>query len=349
MTVTENPAGEQREEKIEADSIEDQAIHFRDCFDTLKKEVQKFMVGQEAIIEHVITAMIAGGHVLLEGVPGLGKTMLVRSIASALSLNFQRIQFTPDLMPADLLGTNILIDNGQGHTQFEFSPGPIFCNLLLGDEINRATPKTQSALLEAMQERSVTVAGLTRHLTEPFFVLATQNPLEMEGTYPLPEAQLDRFFFKLRVPYPTAEQFEMILTRTTDTTTPTVHAVYSGADLVKLGAFARGVPIAHSIRERVVQIIMATHPETDLASAEVKKYVRYGASPRAGQALILAAKIRAVREGRFHVATEDILAYAEAVLRHRVMLNFEAQADGVSAEMLLANIFKELRKRWELK
>ena len=306
--------------------------------------MQKYIVGQDDIVEHVITAMIAGGHVLLEGVPGLGKTMLVRSIASALeSLNFQRIQFTPDLMPADLIGTNILTTDEHGHSQFEFQPGPIFCNLLLGDEINRATPKTQSALLEAMQERSVTVAGHTRMLEEPFFVLATQNPLEMEGTYPLPEAQLDRFFFKLRVPYPTPAQFETILDRTTERTTPTLDIVFQGSDLVFMGDFARGVPIAPSIRQRVVEVIMATHPETEFASAEVKKYVRYGASPRAGQALILAAKIRAVREGRFHVATEDIFAFAEAVLRHRVMLSFEAQADGLTIEKILANSFKELR------
>lgn len=329
------------------DEIEKSAEHFRARFDMLKAEVQKFIVGQDDIVEHVITAMIAGGHVLLEGVPGLGKTMLVRSISNALSLHFQRIQFTPDLMPADLIGTNVLIDDGHGHPHFEFSQGPIFCNMLLGDEINRATPKTQSALLEAMQERTVTVAGETRVLPEPFFVLATQNPLEMEGTYPLPEAQLDRFFFKLRVPYPTAAQFETILDRTTERTQPVLHPVFAGEDLVFMGDFARGVPIAPSVRQRVVEVIMATHPETEVASAEVKKYVRYGASPRAGQALILAAKIRAVREGRFHVATEDIFAFAEAVLRHRVMLSFEAQADGITIEQLLANSFKELRQRWE--
>ena len=329
------------------DEIEQSAEHFRARFDLLKAEVQKFIVGQDDIVEHVITAMIAGGHVLLEGVPGLGKTMLVRSIASALTLQFQRIQFTPDLMPADLIGTNIFIDDGHGHNRFEFSAGPIFCNLLLGDEINRATPKTQSALLEAMQERTVTVAGETRPLPEPFFVLATQNPLEMEGTYPLPEAQLDRFFFKLRVPYPTAAQFESILDRTTESASPVISPVFAGQDLVFMGQFARSVPIAPSIRQRVVEVIMSTHPETEHASAEVKKYVRYGASPRAGKALILAAKIRAVREGRFHVATEDIFAFAEAVLRHRVMLSFEAQADGITIEQLLANSFKELRAHWE--
>jgi len=346
--MTTMPAESPAENAAQADpEIDQNAKNFRALFDLLKAEVQKLIVGHDDIIEHVITAMIAGGHVLLEGVPGLGKTMLVRSIASALSLHFQRIQFTPDLMPADLIGTNILIDDGKGHPRFEFSQGPLFCNLLLGDEINRATPKTQSALLEAMQEGSVTVAGQTRVLAPPFFVLATQNPLEMEGTYPLPEAQLDRFFFKLRVPYPTAAQFRVILDRTTERSTPVLQAVFSGENLLAMGEFARGVPIAPSVQDRVVELVMATHPETEYASAEVKKYVRYGASPRAGQALILAAKIRAVREGRFHVATEDLFAFAEAVLRHRVMLSFEAQADGVTIEQLLANSFQELRGRWE--
>ena len=328
-------------------AIEDASQNFRIRFDLLKAEVQKFIVGQDEIIEHVITAVVAGGHVLLEGVPGLGKTMLIRSFASALTLDFQRIQFTPDLMPADLIGTNVLIDDGQGHPRFEFSPGPIFCHLLLADEINRATPKTQSALLEAMQEQSVTTAGQTRHLQAPFFVLATQNPLEMEGTYPLPEAQLDRFFFKLKVPFPTAEQFGTILDRTTESAQPKLQPVFPGSDLVPMGQFVRHVPVAPSIRQRVVEIAMATHPDNPLATPEVKKYVRFGASPRAGQALMLAAKIRAVREGRFHVATEDALAYAEAVLRHRVILSFEAQADGVTIEQLLAGSFAALRKHWE--
>jgi len=332
---------------LSVENIERQAESFRARFDLLKAEVQKFIVGQDYVVEHVITSMIAGGHVLLEGVPGLGKTMLVRSIANALTLNFQRIQFTPDLMPADLIGTNVLIDDGHGHPRFEFSPGPIFCNMLLGDEINRATPKTQSALLEAMQERSVTVSGKTRKLEAPFFVLATQNPLEMEGTYPLPEAQLDRFFFKLVVPYPTAAEFETILDRTTERSSPQVNSVFEGHELVTMGDFARGVPVAPTVRQRAVQAIMCTHPETALASAEVKKYVRYGASPRAGQALILAAKIRAVREGRYHVASDDVLHFAEAVLRHRVMLSFEAQADGITIESLLANSFKQLRQSWE--
>ncbi len=319
---------------------------FRSRFEQLKAEVQKVVVGQDAVIGQTLIAMIAGGHVLLEGVPGLGKTLLVRSLAGALHLEFQRVQFTPDLMPADLVGTRVFVDDGQGQSHFEFSPGPIFCNLLLGDEINRATPKTQSALLEAMAERSVTVAGETRPLGKPFFVLATQNPLEQEGTYPLPEAQLDRFFFKLMVPYPTEAEFDRILDSTTQREEPRVSRVFEGADLVEMGALAREVPVAPSLRQAVVQLVMATHPDAPQAPERIRRYVRYGASPRAGQALILAAKIRAVLNGRFHVAHDDILANALPVLRHRVMLNFEAQADGVCTDALLTELVETRRKLW---
>jgi MoxR-like ATPase len=328
------------------DELQARLQEFRTCFEQLKTEVQKAVIGQEDIIEKTVIAMIAGGHVLLEGVPGLGKTLLVRSLAGALHLSFQRVQFTPDLMPADLIGTKILVDDGHGHSRFEFAPGPVFCNLLLGDEINRATPKTQSALLEAMQEQSVTVGGETRQLKKPFFVLATQNPLEMEGTYPLPEAQLDRFFFKITVNYPNADAFERILDVTTARDLPTVQPVFDGARLVEMGALARDVPVAPTIRQRVVHLIMATHPETEHAIDGVKRYVRYGASPRAGQACLLAAKIRAILQGRFHVAGEDILAVALPVLRHRVMMSFEAQADGVSADSLLNQIFEAEKKTW---
>lgn len=320
---------------------------FQNKFKTLKTEVGKVIVGQTEILDHVLIAMVAGGHVLLEGVPGLGKTMLVRSIAGALELSFQRIQFTPDLMPADLVGTNVLIEDGQGRSRFEFAEGPIFCNLLLGDEINRATPKTQSALLECMQEHSVTVAGKTRKLAPPFFVLATQNPLEMEGTYPLPEAQLDRFFFKLKVPYPSLEEFQEILRRTTEGETPTVAPVFPGSELVAMGEFARAVPVAPTLRKQAAELVMATHPETPDAAAEIKRFVRYGASPRAGQSLILAAKIRALLEGRYHVAGEDLLAHALPVLRHRVMLNFEAQADGVDVDNLVSTLCEQMAAKWK--
>lgn len=330
-----------------SDELKSRLADFRARFALLQSEVQKAVIGQEEIIEKTLIAIVAGGHVLLEGVPGLGKTLLVRSLASAMKLTFQRIQFTPDLMPADLIGTKILVDDGHGHSRFEFSPGPIFCNLLLGDEINRATPKTQSALLEAMQEQSVTVGGETRHLKKPFFVLATQNPLEMEGTYPLPEAQLDRFFFKLQVCYPSAEAFDRILDLTTARSQPEVEQVFDGESLIKMGELARDVPVAPTVRQRVVNLVMATHPETDHAIEAVKRYVRYGASPRAGQACLLAAKIRAVLQGRFHVAGEDILAVALPVLRHRVMLSFEAQADGVTADALLAQVFAAEEKRWQ--
>lgn len=326
--------------------LEESLRLFRERFNRLKAEVQKVIVGQDEIIEHTVIAMIAGGHVLLEGVPGLGKTLLVRSLAGALHLNFQRIQFTPDLMPADLIGTRIFVEDGHGHSRFDFAPGPIFCNLLLGDEINRATPKTQSALLEAMQEKSVTIAGETRRLESPFFVLATQNPLEMEGTYPLPEAQLDRFFFKLKVAYPSAEEFDRILDTTTQRETPAVAPVFEGKDLVEMGALARDVPVAPSLRQSVVKLVMKTHPETDNAPTDVKKYVRYGASPRAGQALILAAKIRAILNGQFNVSHEDILASALPILRHRVMLNFEAQADGLDCDVILQKIVDAERAEW---
>ena len=326
--------------------IEQSLDLFRERFLRLKSEVQKVIIGQDDIIEHAIIAMVAGGHILLEGVPGLGKTLLVRSLAGALHLHFQRIQFTPDLMPADLIGTRIFVEDGHGHSRFEFSPGPIFCNLLLGDEINRATPKTQSALLEAMQEKSVTVAGETRLLEAPFFVLATQNPLEMEGTYPLPEAQLDRFFFKLKVNYPSADDFDRILDSTTQREQPSVAPIFEGKDLVEMGALARGVPIAPTLRQSVVKLVMKTHPETVDAPADIKKYVRYGASPRAGQALILAAKIRAILNGQLNVSHEDILASALPILRHRVMLNFEAQADGMDSDVLLRRIVEVERAEW---
>jgi len=285
-----------------------------------------------------LTALIAGGHVLLEGVPGLGKTLLVRTLADALHLKFQRIQFTPDLMPADLIGTNVVLESPEGGRRFEFQPGPIFANLLLADEINRATPKTQSALLEAMQERSVTVAGKTHILERPFFVMATQNPLEMEGTYPLPEAQLDRFFFKLLVKFPSAEDLEAILDRTTEATEPRAEPVFDGRRIVELSQLARRIPIAGELRRYAIALVMATHPEGEYATEMSRRYVRYGSSPRGAQALILAAKISAILDHRYHVAREDIRAAALPALRHRLILNFEGQAENVQADDIIGNL-----------
>jgi len=325
---------------------QEQIAWFQEKFLHLQKTLGQAVIGQEEIVRHSLMAMVAGGHVLLEGVPGLGKTLLVKSIASALHLKFQRVQFTPDLMPSDLLGTTLLVDDGKGHHHFRFEPGPVFCNVLLGDEINRATPKTQSALLEAMQEGHVTVGGETRPLDQPFFVLATQNPLEMEGTYPLPEAQMDRFFFQLLVPFPTEEEFAKVLALTTTGATAAIEPVMTGAELLEMRRVAVGLPATPSMHQRAVRLVMATHPESPHATDEVKRYVRYGASPRAGQACILAGKIAAALEGRLHVASEDLLTVALPVLRHRVILNFEAQADGWNSDRILKGVVTSCREAW---
>jgi MoxR-like ATPase len=320
------------------DELKRQLDEFRADFDTLRNEVRKVIVGHEEIVDGTLTALIAGGHVLLEGVPGLGKTLLVRTLAEALHLKFQRIQFTPDLMPADLIGTNVVLESPEGGRRFEFQQGPIFANLLLADEINRATPKTQSALLEAMQERSVTVAGKTHILERPFFVMATQNPLEMEGTYPLPEAQLDRFFFKLLVKFPSAEELEAILDRTTEAIEPRAEPVFDGRRIVELSQLARRIPIAGELRRYAIALVMGTHPEGEHATEMSRRYVRYGSSPRGAQALILAAKISAILDHRYHVAREDIRAAALPALRHRLILNFEGQAENVQADDIIGNL-----------
>jgi MoxR-like ATPase len=325
----------------------EQIAEFKESFEKLRSEIAEVIVGQDETVRHALMALVAGGHVLLEGVPGLGKTLLVKSIASALHLSFQRVQFTPDLMPSDLIGTTLLMDDGRGHHQFRFEQGPLFCNVLLGDEINRATPKTQSALLEAMQEGQVTVAGETRPLPKPFFVLATQNPLEMEGTYPLPEAQLDRFFFQLIVPFPTEAEFDTILERTTSGGSFDIAPQLDASQLLAMRAVAAQVPAAPTIRQRAVRLVMATHPDSPHATADVKRYVRYGASPRAGQAILSAAKITAALSGRLHVSSRDLLAVAHPVLRHRMMLNFEAQADGWTADRLLDGVAESCRVAWE--
>jgi MoxR-like ATPase len=311
---------------------------FRTDFESLRREIGKVIVGHSNIVEGTLTALIAGGHVLLEGVPGLGKTLLVRTLADALHLKFQRIQFTPDLMPADLIGTNVVLETPDGHRKFEFQQGPVFASILLADEINRATPKTQSALLEAMQEHSVTVAGQTYPLPKPFFVMATQNPLEMEGTYPLPEAQLDRFFAKLLVKFPSAAEIETILDRTTESAEPRAQPIFDGSRILDMSRLARQIPIADDIRRYGIAIVLATHPENDLAAHMTRQFVRYGASPRGAQAMILAAKIRAILDHRYHVSKEDLRAVAPAALRHRLILNFEGQAEGVQPDAVIENI-----------
>ena len=320
---------------------EEKFRQFRDTFSNISREMSKFIAGQNDIIEAVLVAFFAGGHVLLEGVPGLGKTMLVRTLAGAVDLTFSRIQFTPDLMPADIVGTNIITEDEQGRKTFQFRRGPVFANIVLADEINRATPKTQSALLEAMQEHHVTVGGQTHILAQPFLVLATQNPLEMEGTYPLPEAQMDRFLFKLKVRYPSADELHTILDRTTGGDIPRVEKVLGEcSELLALRDLVRQVPIAREIQDFAVRVVMATHPGELRAPASVKKFVRYGASPRGAQALTLAAKIYAVLDGRFHVAKADIIKAAPAALRHRIILNFEGEAEGIASDQIIEEVLK---------
>jgi MoxR-like ATPase len=314
---------------------------FRQIASQIETETGKVIVGQTDVVRHVLVSILAGGHVLLEGVPGLGKTMLIRTLGQALDLKFSRIQFTPDLMPADILGTEILTDQ-DGQREFRFRAGPLFANLVLADEINRATPKTQSALLEAMQEASVTVAQKTYKLDEPFFVLATQNPLEMEGTYPLPEAQLDRFFFKVNVTLPDVADMVEILERTTGKETASAGRAASGAEIVQMRALARTVPVASHVKEYIAKLTLATHPEDANAAPLVKKYVRYGVSPRGGQALILGAKVTALLAGRYNVAFEDVHAVTPAALRHRLLLNFDGLAEGISPDMVIAELLKEM-------
>ncbi|MEA2586442.1 MAG: MoxR-like ATPase [Thermomicrobiales bacterium] len=318
------------------------AAEFREVAKRIENEVAKVMVGQTDAVRDVLICIVAGGHALLEGVPGLGKTMLVRTLADALDLNFGRIQFTPDLMPADITGTNILVEDESGARRFSFQHGPIFANLVLADEINRATPKTQAALLEAMQDKTCTVANIVHPLAQPFFVLATQNPLEMEGTYPLPEAQLDRFFFKLLIPYPTAGDLSEIIRRTTSGFRSNAERVADGETILSMGHLARDVQIASHVSDFVVRLVLATHPEGERATPKVKRFVRYGVSPRGAQAIVLGAKIRALLEGRFNVAFDDIRAVAPPALRHRMILNFEAEAGGTTADDVLNGLLEEV-------
>jgi len=314
---------------------------FHTKLDQIEKEIGKGIIGQHDVIRQVLIAFLSGGNVLLEGVPGLGKTQLVKTISKVFELDFSRIQFTPDLMPADVMGTNIVVQDQHG-SKFEFKKGPIFSNLVLADEINRATPKTQSALLEAMQEHTVTVGGHTYTLKEPFMVLATQNPLEMEGTYPLPEAQLDRFFFKVKVDYPTIEELAEIVNLTVSGESKQINPVASPEELLEMRELAKTVPVAKPVLEYAMKIVVATQRESGLANEDVLKYVRFGASPRAAQAIIAGSRVRALMEGRYNVSFEDIRDIATPVLRHRIFLNFEAVTDEISCEDIVKSILKSI-------
>ena len=311
---------------------------FREVYNSLREEIGKVIVGQDAIVDGTLNALFANGHVLLEGVPGLGKTLLVRTLSQVLDLSFNRIQFTPDLMPADILGTNMVHETDDGKRAFEFQHGPVFAHLVLADEINRATPKTQSAMLEAMQERSVTIGGEIRKLDLPFFVLATQNPIDQEGTYPLPEAQLDRFFYKLLVDYPTAGELSEIVTRTTEGTKVEVSKVVNGATLIELQQLVQQVPVASHVKDYAVRLILATHPNTETAQEITNQFLKFGSSPRGAQALLLGAKVRALTEGRFNVSFDDVAEVALPALRHRLIVNFEAEAEGVTPDLVLQKI-----------
>ncbi len=321
----------------------EQAIQsFTENYATLRAELGKIIVGQDAVVDGTMISLFAGGHVLLEGVPGLGKTLLVRTLSEVLDLSFNRIQFTPDLMPADILGTNIVMETQGGRREFQFQRGPIFAHLILADEINRATPKTQSALLEAMQEHQVTAGGELRRLNEPFFVMATQNPIDQEGTYPLPEAQLDRFFFKILVGYPSGEELSEVLNRTTTGARAQLQQVLNRDTLVSLMALVREVPVASHVKDYAVRLVLATHPKTETAVPIATQYLRFGSSPRGAQTLILAGKVRALTQGRFNVSFDDIQAVATMALRHRLIPNFEAEAEGITTDHIVTQVLKDV-------
>ena len=315
--------------------LQAEAARFKNDFNQIRAEVGKVIVGQHRVVESTLVALFCGGNVLLEGVPGLGKTELIKALSYVLDLNFRRIQFTPDLMPADIIGTNIMTHDDSGGYQLEFRQGPIFTQLLLADEINRATPKTQSALLETMQEKTVTVAGHTYELEPPFFAMATQNPLEQEGTYPLPEAQLDRFMFKINVPFVSRAELNEIVSRTILRPETKVNKIMDGSKIMELEAILKKVVVADPMRDYAVRLVMATHPDTDQSPEEVKRYVKWGASPRAAQALIKAGRVRALAEGRAHLAFEDLRYFAEEVLQHRVLLNYDGQAENIAVTDLI--------------
>ncbi len=338
-----------KEEIENIEQVRQQCVEFRKMFDSLRKEIGKVIVGHSDIVDNVLISLFCGGHVLLEGVPGLGKTLLVRTLSDALSMKFGRIQFTPDLMPADIIGTNMVMeDQKTGHREFTFQPGPIFGQIILADEINRATPKTQSAMLEAMQEHSVTSGGTIHKLPEPFIVLATQNPIEQEGTYPLPEAQLDRFLFKLIVPYSRREELKTILDRTTSAANPQAQPVIDGEQIRKFQTLVKQVAVAPHVQDYAIRLTLATHPEGEFAPEITNQYIRFGSSPRGVQALILAAKVRAMLDERYHVSFSDITDTFLPAIRHRIMLNFEGQAEGIKNDELLLKLIEQVPKNLDV-
>ena len=325
-----------------ADALQDSARDFLRDYHALREQVRRIIVGQDQVLDGVLTCLFVGGHCLLEGVPGLGKTLLVRTLAQAMTLDFSRIQFTPDLMPADILGTSMIAEASDGRRVFEFRRGPIFTQVLLADEINRATPKTQSALLETMQEASVTIGGTTHRLQAPFFVLATQNPIEQEGTYPLPEAQLDRFFFKVLADYPTREELHTVLDRTTRGAHDEPVAVLAGPRILEMQRLVRDVIIAPHVQDFAVRLVLATQPQGAVAGEAAKRWLRYGAGPRGAQAMVLAAKVKALLNERLNVSFDDLRSVALPALRHRVLLNFEAQAEGIDTDRVLRELLEQV-------
>jgi MoxR-like ATPase len=329
------------------ESMQQQAEQFRNRYTSVKEQVGRVIVGHDDVVHGVLTSMFIGGHVLLEGVPGLGKTLLVRTLAEALNLHFNRIQFTPDLMPSDILGTNLINEDDQGRRKFEFQKGPIFTQICLADEINRATPKTQSAMLETMQEGTVTVAGVRYELEKPFFVMATQNPIEQEGTYPLPEAQLDRFLFKLVVGYSGREELATIIDRTTKGIVIKPEKVMDGAEIKQWQRLIRDVILASHVQDYIVRLVLATHPQGQYALPITNQYLRWGSSPRGAQTLALAAKVRALLEGRYNVSFEDVRRVYLPAMRHRVILNFEAQAEGIDTDHVLLEVLEKLPEKGE--
>lgn len=328
-------------------STEEQITQFRETYSAMRLEIGKMIVGHEEIVDGTLQALLTGGHVLLEGVPGLGKTLLVRTLSEVLDLSFSRVQFTPDLMPADIVGTNLVMETPDGRREFKFQHGPIFAHIVLADEINRATPKTQSAMLEAMQEKSVTAGGEMRKLAPPFFVLATQNPIDQEGTYPLPEAQLDRFLFKLVVGYPSEAELTEVLNRTTEGADITINSIATADQILSMQQLVREVPVASHVKNFAVRLVLATHPGTETALPITDQFLRFGSSPRGAQALVLAGKVKALSEGRFNVSFDDIEAAARPALRHRLIPNFEAEAEGVTTDHMIEQILSEVPRNIE--